>query len=91
LAPSEFCPRALPQFYNDMNMQPANEINNKREFLRLPPLLKGYLRLGGVVGDGAFIDHNFNTTDILMVVQTSVVGDKYVTKFSPESVRGGAD
>jgi L-ornithine Nalpha-acyltransferase len=72
-----------------MNMQPANEINQKREFLRLPPLLKGYLRLGGVVGDGAFIDHNFNTTDILMVVQTSNVGDKYVSKFSPESVRGG--
>jgi L-ornithine Nalpha-acyltransferase len=89
LAPVEFCPRALPQFYNDMNMQPANEINQKREFLRLPPLLKGYLRLGGVVGDGAFIDHNFNTTDILMVVQTSNVGDKYVSKFSPESVRGG--
>ena len=90
LAPSEFCPRALPQFYNDMNIMPAHEINVKREFLRLPPLLKGYLRLGGVVGDGAFIDHNFNTTDILMVVQTSGVGDKYVTKFSPESVRGGA-
>ncbi len=89
LAPPEFCPRTLPQFHNDMNMVPASELNAKREFLGLPPLIKGYLRLGGVVGDGAFIDHNFNSTDILMVVQTSNVSDKYISKFSPDSVRGG--
>ncbi len=91
LANAQFCPKTLPQFHNNMNIVSADEINPKQEFLRLPPLIKGYLRLGGVVGDGAFIDHNFNTTDILMVVQTSNVGDKYLNKFSPDSVRGGAD
>ena len=43
----------------------------------LPPLIKGYLRLGGFVGDGAVIDPQFNTTDVAVVVQTDLVTDKY--------------
>ncbi len=44
---------------------------------QLPPLIKGYLRLGGFVGDGAVIDHAFNTTDVAVVVKTDLVTDKY--------------
>ena len=44
---------------------------------RLPPLIKGYLRLGGFVGEGAVIDWDFNTTDVAMVVKTDLVTDKY--------------
>ena len=44
---------------------------------RLPPLIKGYLRLGGFVGDGAVIDPQFNTTDVAVVVKTDLVTDKY--------------
>jgi L-ornithine Nalpha-acyltransferase len=90
LAPEVFLPSTLPQFYSDMNMMQADKINNKRTFMNLPPLIKGYLRLGGVVGDGAFIDYNFNTTDILMIVQTSEISAKYMSKFSPDSIKGGA-
>ena len=43
----------------------------------LPPLVKGYLRLGGFVGDGAVIDHQFNTTDVAVIVQTDLVTEKY--------------
>jgi putative hemolysin len=43
----------------------------------LPPLLKGYLRLGGFVGDGAVLDTQFNTTDVCVVVKTDLVTDKY--------------
>jgi putative hemolysin len=89
LAESKLLPKTLPQYYIDMNMVAPEQINTKRTFLNLPPLIKGYLRLGGVVGDGAFIDYNFNTTDILMIVQTSGISEKYVSKFSPDSVQGG--
>jgi putative hemolysin len=43
----------------------------------LPPLITGYLRLGGFVGDGAVIDRQFNTTDVAIVVKTDLVTDKY--------------
>lgn len=48
----------------------------------LPPLLKGYLRLGGTVGDGAVIDHQFNTTDVLVVVNAANIAGRYVKRFS---------
>ena len=35
---------------------------------QLPPLIKGYLRLGAFIGDGAVIDHQFGTTDVLIVL-----------------------
>jgi putative hemolysin len=43
----------------------------------LPPLVKGYLRLGGFVGEGAVIDCDFNTTDVCIVVKTDLVTEKY--------------
>ena len=72
-----------------MNIMEAAAIDQKRAFTGLPVLVKGYLRLGGVVGDGAFLDEAFNTTDILIVVQTKGVSDKYVAKYAPDSVSGG--
>jgi putative hemolysin len=53
------------------------ELDMKRALSNLPPLIKGYLRLGGFVGDGAVVDHQFNTTDVAVVVKTDLVTDKY--------------
>jgi putative hemolysin len=52
-------------------------IDPRRALAQLPPLIKGYLRLGGFVGDGAVIDRPFNTTDVAVVVKTDLVTDKY--------------
>ena len=54
-----------------------SQIDPKRVQAQLPPLIKGYLRLGGFVGDGAVIDRQFNTTDVAVVVKTDLVTDKY--------------
>jgi putative hemolysin len=43
----------------------------------LPPLIKGYLRLGGFVGEGAVIDEQFNTIDVCILVKTDLVNHKY--------------
>src|SRR5262249_40066495 len=59
-APEAFRARALPHRFVDMNLLPKEEINPKRALASLPPLLKGYLRVGGFIGDGAVIDHQFN-------------------------------
>jgi putative hemolysin len=56
---------------------PPSLLDPKRVRTQLPPLIKGYLRLGGFVGDGAVIDRQFNTTDVAVVVKTDLVTDKY--------------
>lgn len=77
LAPPALRPRALPHRYVEMRRVPPGEVDTKRVQAQLPPLVKGYLRLGGFVGDGAVIDSQFNTTDVAVVVKTDLVTDKY--------------
>lgn len=76
-APDEICPRAIGENAVDMNIIPKDQLDAKGALMKLPPLIKGYLRLGGLVGDGAFIDHQFNTVDICVVVKTGMVAERY--------------
>jgi putative hemolysin len=77
LAPPALRPRALPDRYVDMRRLEPGTFDPRRAVAALPPLIKGYLRLGGFVGDGAVIDRQFNTTDVAVVVKTDLVTDKY--------------
>jgi L-ornithine Nalpha-acyltransferase len=52
-----------------------------RTFVKLPPLIKGYLRVGGRVSDSFFIDYDFNTIDLCVIVQTDNIDEKYKNKF----------
>jgi len=85
LAPPALCPRALPDRYIDMRRLDLAEIDPKRAQASLPPLIKGYLRLGGFVGDGAVIDRQFNTTDVAVVVKTDLMTDKYYRHYERQS------
>jgi putative hemolysin len=78
LAPEALRPIALASRYVDMNRLAADAFNAKRALASLPPLIKGYLRLGGFVGDGAVVDYEFNTTDVCVVVKTDLVTERYV-------------
>jgi putative hemolysin len=77
LAPPAVRPRALPHRFVEMRQLAPDAIDPRRALTLLPPLIKGYLRLGGFVGDGAVIDRQFNTTDVAVVVKTDLVTDKY--------------
>ncbi|HLB06879.1 MAG TPA: GNAT family N-acyltransferase [Alphaproteobacteria bacterium] len=77
LAPAAMRPRTLPDLYVDMNRLPKEAIDARAALLALPPLVKGYLRLGGFVGDGAYVDRQFNTTDVCIIVKTDLVTRKY--------------
>lgn len=85
MAPEAIRPRALPSRYIEMRRAAPDAVSPKHALLRLPPLIKGYLRLGGFVGEGAVIDHQFNTTDISIVVQTDLVTDKYYRHYEREA------
>ena len=73
LAPLGLRPRALADRYVEMGRLDRQAIDRRRAVAALPPLIKGYLRLGGFVGDGAVIDEQFNTTDVCIVVKTDLV------------------
>ncbi len=81
LAPDPIRPCALPHLHTDMNRVPKERIDPRRALAEMAPLVKGYLRLGGFVGDGAVIDHQFNTTDVCVMVKTELVTDKYIKHY----------
>ena len=85
LAPPALRARALPERFVDMRRRDPAEIDPNRTLAALPPLIKGYLRLGGFVGDGAVIDEQFNTTDVCVVVKTDLVTEKYSRHYERQS------
>ncbi|NGM23876.1 GNAT family N-acetyltransferase [Roseomonas stagni] len=87
LAPPALRPRAVPGRFVAMDRIPPGELDMRQAMTALPPLVKGYLRLGGFVGDGAVIDHQFNTTDVCIVVKTDLITDKYYRHY--ERTAGG--
>lgn len=81
LAPEAMRPKAVAERYTDMRIVAPEAITRRTALSELPPLVKGYLRLGGVVGDGAVIDHEFNTIDVCVIVRTDWVSEKYARHY----------
>jgi putative hemolysin len=85
LTPPALRPRALADRRVEMRRLPPHDIEPGRALAALPPLVKGYLRLGGFVGDGAVIDPQFNTTDVSIVVKTDLVTEKYYRHYERQA------
>jgi putative hemolysin len=71
LAPPDLRVRALADHYHSLDLLPEAAIDRRPAMLQVPSLIKAYLRLGGFVGDGAYVDHAFNTIDVCLVLDTS--------------------
>jgi putative hemolysin len=69
LAPPEL--RVRSRAFQSMDLMPEGQIDRRRAMLKVPALIKAYLRLGGMVGEGAYIDRVFNTTDVCLVMDTA--------------------
>jgi putative hemolysin len=74
----------------EMNRMPKEAINPKAALHALPPLIKGYLRLGAFIGDGAVIDHQFGTTDVLIVMPVAAIHARYIEHFGADATRHAA-
>jgi putative hemolysin len=81
LAPPEIRVRALASRYVKMDVLEPGSYDARKAMARVPPLIKGYLRLGGFVGDGAVIDPEFNTTDVFIIVKTELLTEKYIRHY----------
>ncbi len=77
LAPEDLRVTARTEDARRMDILPADEIDRVAAVKAIPALIKGYLRLGGFVGDGAFIDHAFNTTDVCLVIDVNRMSEKH--------------
>lgn len=71
LAPPELRVRAQPEAFQPMDLVAEQDLDVRAAMLQVPSLIKAYLRLGGFVGEGAFVDHAFNTTDVCLILDTA--------------------
>ncbi|MDT8327054.1 MAG: GNAT family N-acyltransferase [Roseovarius sp.] len=76
LAPPALRVRARGAHRQPMTLVPAHTLDRRAAMLEVPALIKAYLRMGGYVGDGAYIDHQFNTTDVCLVMDTERLSDQ---------------
>lgn len=88
LAPPDLRVRAVPDRYTPMNILDPEAVDREEALRQTPALINAYIRLGGFVGDGAYIDHEFNTVDVCLLMDTSRMVQRYRAFYSRK--RGGA-
>jgi putative hemolysin len=79
--------RARSEQYVDMHLMAQKAIDGRKAVQALPPLLKGYLRVGASIGEGAVIDHQFGTTDVLVIMPVAAIEARYIAHFGPGGER----
>jgi len=80
-AQEDWAIRAVCGRFAAMDLMPAEAINAKSALAAMPPLVKGYLRLGAKFGEGCVVDHDFGTTDVFVVLPVRVIAERYITYY----------
>ncbi len=89
LAPEALRVRARPEHRQEMNLMAVDQLDRRAAMAGTPALIKAYLRLGGFVGDGAWIDGAFNTTDVCLVMDTTRMSAKHRDYYVRKQARAG--
>jgi putative hemolysin len=89
LAPPLLRVRARADGFQRMDLLPPAALDRRAAMLATPALIKAYLRLGGFVGEGAWIDRAFNTTDVCLVMDTAAMSEKHRSFYVRRRARGG--
>ena len=77
LAPEDIRVVARPENYVEMNPNPPNRLSGGVSPDSMPSLINAYLRRGAFVGEGAFLDAEFNTIDVCMLIDTERMPQRY--------------
>lgn len=77
LAPADLRVSARSAHRLAMNLIPVDQVDRAAAMAGIPALIKAYLRLGGFVGDGAWVDAAFNTTDVCLLMDTENMSEKH--------------
>ena len=89
LAPEDLRVRAIATAYEPMNVLPEDQVDKTEAMRQIPALIKAYIRLGGFVGEGAYVDHEFNTVDVCLLMDTARMVDRYRKFYKRESGSSG--
>ena len=89
LAPPELRVRARPAQRLEMNLIAPGQLDRVAAMAGTPALIKAYLRLGGFVGDGAWLDSEFNTTDVCLLMDTENMSEKHRAYYLRKQARDG--
>jgi L-ornithine Nalpha-acyltransferase len=65
-------------------------LDPKAALRSLPPLIKGYLRVGARFGEGAVVDHQFGTTDVLVILPVACLDPRYISYYGAAGERYAA-
>jgi len=87
LARDEWSVAARPELFRTMDLMPSEAIDARKALSAMPPLVKGYLRLGAAIGEGAVVDHGFNTTDVLIVLPIGKISGRYLNYYGADAGR----
>jgi putative hemolysin len=79
--------RALPLRYRHMDLMPREAVEPRAALAAMPPLIKGYLRLGAKIGDGCVADHDFGTTDVFIVLPVETISSRYLNYYGIDADR----
>ena len=77
--------RALPERFINMNLLPPDSINERSALRAIPPVLRGYVRTGCMIGNGAVIDNQFQTVDVFVLMPLTAVQDRYIARYGQMS------
>lgn len=81
LAPFDMRPRST--IFEPMDCVAQGQIDRRAAVAQIPALIKAYLRLGGCVGEGAFVDHAFNTVDVCVLLDIEQMPARQRASFEP--------
>lgn len=82
--------RPRPALRVEMDLIARDALDPRAAFKALPPLVKGYLRVGATVGDGAAVDIAFGTTDVFVAMPVEAIRGRYIEHFGPDANRRAA-
>lgn len=89
-ADAEWMVRAISGRGLSLDMMPVEAISPRAALSALPPLIKGYLRLGALVSSEAVIDRAFRTTDVLVVLPVKQISGRYINHYGADATRFAA-
>ena len=82
--------RAVAARYTAMDLMPRRAVDMRAAIAAMPPLIKGYLRLGARIGDGCVMDPDFGTVDVFIVLPVAEIAARYVSYYGADAERFAA-
>lgn len=89
-AGGDWSARALPLRRSSMDLMPIEAVDMRAAMAAMPPLIKGYLRVGALFGEGCVVDHDFGSVDVLVILPVERIAGRYAAHFGADGEKYAA-